>query len=203
MKALVPFLLMFIPVCAIAQNAGGKDNKYKLALPDQWMGNRSMLTHLIAIAPSVFPKLEGKQFCLDCKTTYTLMFFYDSVVIGGSTAVPLTSTTEIRGGARTTMSNYDCVTTFYFKGTWVLMNKDSAIAELELVSPGEELTARKKFSLQRDIMVSNHDGKAPRLAPNPGDNPFAYINSNRDFFTPTVGDILAILAERVRKIKSE
>jgi hypothetical protein len=193
MRAVLPILLMFVSICSIAQHEGGKTNKCKIALPDNWMRNRSIITHLITIAPSVFPKLQDKQLCLKCKAAYTLMFFYDSVAVGNKTAVTLASTDG--------MSNYECITTFSFKGTWVLMYKDTAIAELEIVSPEEEVTARKKFSLARSI--SFWDGIADRTWANPEDNPSHYISLNKDRFNPTIDDILGVLAERVRKIKTE
>jgi hypothetical protein len=193
MRAFLPILLMFVSICGITQPKGGKTNKCKIALPDNWIRKRSIITHLITIAPSVFPKLQDKQLCLKCKAAYTLMFFYDSVAVGNKTAVTLAST----GG----MSNYECITTFSFKGTWVLMYKDTAIAELEIVSPEEEVTARKKFSLPRGI-ISYDDGYS-RVWPNPEDNPSHYISLNKDRFNPTIDDILAVLAERVRKIKTE
>jgi hypothetical protein len=191
MRAVLVVLLIFICTCSIAQHAVSKSNKCKIALPDNWLRNRSLIKHLITIAPSVFPKLQDKQLCLNCKAAYTLMFFYDSVTVGNKTPVTLAST----GGSE----NYECVTTFYFRGTWVLMHKDTAIAELEVVSPEEEVTSRKKFSLPKAIATWN-DGQLSYW-PNPDDNPSHYISVNKDHFNPTVDDILRIIADKVRKIR--
>ncbi len=194
-------LIVFVALSANAQNEPAKGKKYQLALPDQWKSNRSLVNHLIRIAPDVFPRLEGRQMCVNCTAPYTLMFFYDSLVIGTRVPVTLASSGEYRGGTNIPISNYECVTTFHFRGTWVLMENDSAIAELQLAAPSESFTARKKFSLQKDILVSNLDGKPPRKTPNPGDNPFHYINRNTEYFEPTITDILRVIEEKVRDIR--
>jgi hypothetical protein len=199
MRSLITLLLLFTCFCAAAQN----DKKYKLALPDQWMGKRKILNHLTMIAPTVFTKLQDKQFCLKCNATYTLMFFYDSLVVDSQAPASLGSGTESSYGRSQAMSYYECVTTYSFKGTWVLMQNDSAIAELELVSPDEDLIIKKKFYLQRNVLISPAPGKKPTSHPNPGDDPVQYINRNSEAFNPTVDDILKVLEQKVRKIKPE
>ena len=200
MKTVLPLLFVLLSLCTAAQHDPASIKKYQLALPNQWMGKKNLLTHLVQVATTVFPSLEGKQFCLKCKTPYTLMFFYDSVVVINKTPVSLASSINKRG---TRISNYECVTTFKFKATWTLLYKDSAIAELELIREDQEFTARKKFNLQRDIRVSYHDGKPPRTQPNPGDNPMIYINNNTAYFDPTINDILRAIEQKIRKIKPE
>lgn len=198
MKSILPFFFLLAPLFSAAQSQG-KEHKYKLSIPDNWAGKRSLLRHLTSIAPTVFARLEDKQVCLDCKTPYTLMFFYDSVSVVNRASVSLPSSKD----GRFTISNYECVITYRFKATWTLLYKDSAIAELDLVSPNDEFMSRKKFSIQRDIFVWFHDNKPPKVMANPSDNPFAYITSHPENFQPTIDDILRAIEMKVRKIRPE
>jgi hypothetical protein len=204
MRYLLPFLLVLLSFSASAQHDSLRIRKYRLALPEQWMGKRSVLDQLIKVAPAVFPRLKEATFCLKCKTPYTLMFFYDSLVVNSRTAGLKGSSTEYRFGRQQEVNNYECITTYRFKATWVLLYKDSAIAELELFSPTESVTAIKKFSMQNNTVILSSLKKRPLKTDfSIFDDPLQFVNKYPESFDPDADDILEVIIDRIRKIKSE
>jgi hypothetical protein len=172
------------------------NKKYRIALPDAWKNNRSLLNHLDNIAPEIFTTIKGMQMCLDCNAPYTLMFFYDSVEVESRLPVPKGSsaaTGNSPGFSASTQSLYECQTFYHFRGSWVLFNRDSiALSELLLVSPRESLIKINKFSIAQYIPPDYSLGEK-NWRSNPNDNPIQFIERNKDRFVPTAEDILAVL----------
>lgn len=204
MKPLVVCLLVAFSFTGVAQTDSVRIKKYRLALPDQWMGKESVLDQLLAIAPSVFPSLNNAQFCLKCKTPYTLIFFYDSLVVDSRVAVFRNTSTEYRFGRQQQISKYECLITYHFKGTWALLYKDSSIAELELISPSEKVIATKKFSMKDNhVMLSSLMKRPKKVEYDLIDDPAQFVNKYPESFDPTVDDILKVIIDRIKQIKPE
>jgi hypothetical protein len=204
MKHLLLFFLVFVSFSANAQNDSARIRKYRLALPEQWMGKRSVLDQLLRTVPTVFPRLKEASFCLKCKTPYTLMFFYDSLVVKSRIAEFKGTSTEYRWGRTREINNYECITTYHIKATWVLLYKDSAVAELEIVSPSENVTAIKKFSMQNNVIILSSLKKRPvKTDFSIFDDPLQFVNKYPESFDPDADDILAVIIERIRKIEPE
>ncbi len=80
-------LLVFISSCGSLKPIYSKtfSDKYLLIVPDKWKKKGKLLNAISDILPATIKELEGKDFCLDCKASYTVKFqMYRSEGPGGS-----------------------------------------------------------------------------------------------------------------------
>jgi hypothetical protein len=199
MKTLLLFCFLAFTFYSIGQPVS-LNNKYRLALPDEWKGNKGLMLHLVDLAPLVFSLIKDKQMCLNCNASYTLLFTYDSVHMESPVPIVMGSIPASHSSQGSAVSIYEGQTTYFFKGSWVLMNKENmAIAELVLVPTSEQLVKKKSFSILQMLPPSGAPGdKNWRV--NPADDPFQYIKNNQQQFSPTTDDILAVLEKRLRSM---
>ena len=210
MKKIIPgiLLVLTVPAISVAQTLSDLDTgKYSINLPDYWKPGNKIWRILSDKLPLVCEELKDKELCGDhCNPKYSIEFEMSEPVIFDYFA------NHISSGSTT--QTWEFVTMYSFSSSLLLLNeKNELLTKFILVDTNEVWRVVNKAQLAsymppppKKIYVQN-----PPYLPNgesinrmsgrsgtAGQSPYSYINSNKDNLSPTRGDMLNIIDEKIR-----
>ncbi len=193
-KLLIISLLVWFSLTGFSQQLAIRfSDRYKLDLPRTWMKPK-IIKAVTEVLPLVLEELKDKDFCTDCKGTYTVQLLVDSPYIKSRNNIS-------NGYSSNNVLHYTMEIIYQFRSTLGLFDTSgNLLTELVLVAPEEEHAKRSAIQMNQMTysrqMITDREGRVTQIMV-----PIYHSAPVTNKLYPSLEDLTAITEQRLYQVR--